>query len=105
MKKILFTTLAVSAVMVAFAEPIGREEARAIASAYLNSVRRQTAEPVLALSQNEVKSIKAYGIVDAPAFYVFNASDGRGFVVVSGDDDFPKIIGCSFRRQHAGRFD
>lgn len=95
MKKILFTTLAVSAVMVAFAEPIGREEARAIASAYLNSVRRQTAEPVLALSQNEVKSIKAYGIVDAPAFYVFNASDGRGFVVVSGDDDFPEIIGCS----------
>lgn len=95
MKKILFTTLAVSAVMAAFAEPIGREEARAIASAYLNSVRKQTAEPVLALSQNEVKSIKAYGIVDAPAFYVFNASDGRGFVVVSGDDDFPEIIGCS----------
>lgn len=95
MKKILFTTLAVSAVMAAFAEPIGREEARAIASAYLNSVRRQTAEPVLALSQNEAKSIKAYGIVDAPAFYVFNASDGHGFVVVSGDDDFPSIIGYS----------
>lgn len=95
MKKVILTTFAASIALGVFADPIGREEACSIASAYLNSVRKQVAEPVLAVSQNEVKSIKAYGLVDEPAFYVFNASDGRGFVVVSGDDDFPKIIGYS----------
>lgn len=95
MKKVILTTLAASIAMGVFADPIGREEACSIASEYLNSVRKQVAEPVLSVSQNEVKSIKAYGLVDEPAFYVFNASDGRGFVVVSGDDDFPSIIGYS----------
>lgn len=95
MKKIVFATLVASFALSVFADPIGREEARDIAFAYLNSVRKQVAEPVFAVSQNEVKSIKAYGIVDAPAFYVFNAADSCGFVVVSGDDDFPEIIGYS----------
>lgn len=95
MKKVILTTLAASIAMGVWADPIGREEACRIASKYLNSVRKMVVEPVFAVSQNEVKSIKAYGIVDAPAFYVFNAADSCGFVVVSGDDDFPEIIGYS----------
>ncbi len=31
----------------------------------------------------------------APAFYIFNAPGDRGFVLVSGDDDFPSILGYS----------
>lgn len=95
MKRFLLTALTASVAVAVFADPIGREEASNIASVYLNSVRPQVAEPVFAVSQNEVKSIRAYGVVDEPAFYVFNAADGKGFVVVSGDDDFPKIIGYS----------
>lgn len=36
----------------------------------------------------------------APAFYVFNAEDGNGFVIVSGDDEMPEVVAYS----HTGAF-
>jgi hypothetical protein len=37
--------------------------------------------------------------IEAPAFYMFNSDDGEGFAIVSGDDDFPEIIGYSDKGQ------
>lgn len=36
----------------------------------------------------------------APAFYVFNAEDGKGFVIISGDDQMPEVVAYA----HEGRF-
>lgn len=37
----------------------------------------------------------------APAFYVFNAEDGEGFVLISGEDQMPEVVAYSY----TGRFD
>lgn len=36
-----------------------------------------------------------------PAFYVFNAEDGEGFVIISGDDEMPEVVAYSY----TGHFD
>lgn len=36
-----------------------------------------------------------------PAFYIFNAEDGRGFVIISGDDQMPEVVAYS----NSGYFD
>ena len=38
---------------------------------------------------------------DTPSFYVFNAGDNSGFVIISGDDSADPVIGYS----HSGTFD
>lgn len=41
---------------------------------------------------------KASGVVEVPSnaeYYVFNASDNRGFVIVSGDDSLTELVGYS----------
>ncbi len=43
----------------------------------------------------EVRGRMTVAPFDAPAFHVFEASDGKGFALVSGDDEFPEIIGYS----------
>jgi len=37
----------------------------------------------------------------SPSFYVFNAEDGQGFVIISGEDQMPEVLAYS----HTGRFD
>lgn len=37
----------------------------------------------------------------SPAFYVFNAEDGQGFVIISGDDEMPEVVAYSY----TGHFD
>lgn len=93
---IFFATLALCAV----ARQITPEEAAAVASEFLNT--RLSSRPVA--GRVAVSSVKAKSTSDNDSprpFYVFNADDGRGFVIVSGDDSVHKILGYST----AGRFD
>lgn len=74
----------------ASAEPIDMEKAKEIAA---NAIGKNKLADV-ALS-SEVSSRMAVSPVKAPAFYMFNSEDGKGFVIVSGDDTFPEVIGYS----------
>lgn len=76
------------------AEPIKFETARKLASK--------------AIGKSEVSDVQlgakacrrmAVSPIEAPAFYMFNSDDGEGFAIVSGDDDFPEIIGYSDKGQ------
>ena len=89
MKKLLLSSLCLTAVLVAAAAPVTKEQAREKAENFLAG-RCLTA----------FSGAKAPRLVASPSnrqqhFYVFNAEDERGFVIVSGDDCAPDILGYS----------
>ncbi|MDE6227902.1 MAG: C10 family peptidase [Muribaculaceae bacterium] len=89
MRKI-FTLSLLLAATAASARQISPDEALSAANAFLN---KGTLTPV-----------EASGAVtrsDAQPYYAFNATDGNGFVIISGDDRFSKVLGYSDR----GSFD
>ncbi len=96
MKK--FTLLAVSAVVfqaLLWAGPVSREQARALAyEFYSQSVQAKSPVSVNDFSLAYPSQAKA-GDADALC-YVFNAGEGQGFVIVSGDDDLRPVLGYSF---------
>lgn len=47
------------------------------------------------LPQETISPLSVSGAVSHPAFYIFNRADSNGFVIVSGDDKAPAIIGFS----------
>lgn len=76
------------------AAPIDPAKAKGIALKALTSLKNVEAGASEANLSNESKS--RLGINDsAPAFYIFNSTDSAGFVIVSGDDAFPSIVGYS----------
>lgn len=87
MKKIKMTLLlAALTAFAANAEQISESQALAVASKYMDfSGTRQLAPAKAKASQQ----------AEAAPYYVFNAGDGNGFVIVSGDDDLTEIIGYS----------
>lgn len=80
--------MAVSAVP-ASAEQITTDEARSIATRFFDNgqdLTKSTAAVSLSYTQADSRN---------PAYYVFSHDNGRGFVVVSGDDRMPQIVGYS----------
>lgn len=67
-----------------FADSVSYNEASKIASSFLN-------KEIAACS--DARSIS--GRNNNAPYYIFNATDGKGFVIVSGDDNFPSVIGYS----------
>lgn len=80
----------------AFAGPVDLEEARGKAARFLKELNGST---IAATTQSEYASARLVkGKVsgsDAPAYYVFNAEDGNGFVIVSGEDNTDDILAYS----------
>lgn len=84
--------------IIAHARQISEGEAASIASEFLNSATvKQAAAKV------GVRRAKAPNAANAEAapFYVYNADDNKGFVIISGDDRTNKILGYS----NKGNFD
>ena len=75
---------------VASAEPVGFEDAKKLAAKAIGKNEVVNVQPGA-----EVSSRMAVSPVDAPAFYMFNSEDGKGFAIISGDDEFPEVIGYS----------
>ena len=75
---------------IANAEPVSLESAMKIASKAIGKDR-----VTVARLNAEASSRLAVSPVEAPAFYMFNSEDGRGFAIVSGDDAFPELLGYS----------
>lgn len=89
---ILFLLLSVPA----FAQPISVDEAQRRARQFLVSKGHSESADVLAAMPSRTRSQAA----DSP-YYVFNIGEEQGFVIVSGDDRTPEVLGYSER----GAFD
>lgn len=86
MKRLYFAVLLSLAAGGAYAAQISSTQALATASKYV-----ETAGITGRLHLLKSQSLKQ---TDAP-FYVFNSTDGNGFVIVSGDDELTEIVGYS----------
>ena len=100
MKHVLSTFCILLTAVAAQAAPITLEKARENAMAFLTSGNMQqrvkgNRSLKLAYTRNGTKGVAA------PLFHVFNIGDGGGFVIVSGDDVVPAILGYG----DEGRFD
>ena len=89
MRKI-FTLSLLLAATAASARQISPDEALSAAHAFLNKGTLTPVEAAGAITRS-----------DAQPYYVFNTTDGNGFVIISGDDRFSKVLGYSDR----GSFD
>ena len=74
--------------LTAMAGPVSKQQAQATAQQWM--LGKQLAEPV-----TPPVSGRASAPAAQPAYYVFNATGGQGFVVVSGDDRAPAVLGYS----------
>ena len=73
--------------LIAAANPISEREAAVIAARYINT-------PTLVSNSNATKSRdgKQAGL---PAWHLFNSADNSSFVIISGEDRLPSVIGYS----------
>ena len=89
MKRFLFTFIAALLSLVIRAESISRSEAFNTAQQYLLSrgkILNQSRAPYRSVRSVDGKPQSAY-------YYVFNAEGENGYVIVSGDDRTPAILG------------
>lgn len=81
------------------ARSLSVDEAKQIATNFLQQKRNSFQQsrsatsdfPKLTLSTQEGKTSRS----TTPAYYIFNVSDNNGYVIVSGDDRFNKVLGYS----------
>lgn len=87
LKKLQLLTLCLAASLPLKADPVTKEQAQQKAAAFMVS-----------------KNLRTTGLRHAPSnggeseqqpYYVFNAENGKGFVIVSGDDQAPDILAYS----------
>lgn len=92
MKKVLLCLMAYILVTLSVgAKPIGRQQASAIAQKFLTE--RGVALKQLRTTAQHLAKAKADG---SQPYYVFNNGQNGGFVIVSGDDCAPSILGYSY---------
>ena len=87
MKKLLLTTVLAVATIVAMANPIGRAAAMQKAQDFMLGINPQ------AQLQAGATPRKAMGNNGSAPFYIFNAENNQGYVIVSGDDRSEEILG------------
>ena len=67
------------------AAQISQSEALGVASRYMAGSRQK----------HLVRAMQTSHSGDAAPYYIFNAADGNGFVIVSGDDELTEVVGYS----------
>ncbi len=91
MKRILGLIALISITLSLSATPISRSRAKALAKQAL-----QVADLEFVEMEPQVKArVPGAAQVSAPAYYAFNSDADRGFVIISGDDQFPAVVGYS----------
>lgn len=93
MKRFLSVSVLLMVVSVVCANPIGKQAARKIAEAFLN--RNNMSQGVKRLSGMMFAQPSTTQGEENASLYLFNAEDGEGFVIVSGDDRTEPILGYS----------
>ena len=84
------------ATIVAMANPIDRTAAMQKAKSFMQGVNPQ------AQLQTPATPRKAMGNNGSAPYYIFNAENNKGFVIVSGDDRTPDILG--YADTHGGKY-
>ena len=97
MKKISFLSALLALSTVAFAAPVGRQQAQQKAVAFLEKQNKSAQ-----LSSSAPFRAKSAALtVEQSPYYIFNTEGNKGFIIVSGDDRTEEILGYS----DAGSFD
>ena len=90
-RRIISLLLFAVALITASASPVSKDMARDVASKYFISKKKVVN---LAYAMPNAGSRKMLGCADkTEPFYIFNAEGNNGFVIVSGDDNAPAILG------------
>lgn len=80
----------------AIAGPVDKKKAQKIATALLcNDITSAETSVQEVNLNNEVRSRISTQSLKSPSFYIFASTAGEGFAIISGDDNFPEIIGYS----------
>ena len=88
MKKIFLSLLFCCVACVVLADPVGPARALKMASPYLKNAPMEICFAPARYSKAKVE------VKDSLApYYIISRGDGEGFVIVSGDDCLPEIIG------------
>ena len=87
---LLFLILAVPS----FAGKVSKTEAQQIAQKFMTRQMHRSAKARFAATPAKLRLSKSTDQEFAP-FYVYNADNSQGFVIVSGDDAIGQIIGYS----------
>jgi len=94
MKKLLLLSVILMVCATMWANPIDRESARKIAEEFMT--RKAASRGVKrAAKMKAAEPMKRDAQTWDSSLYLFNASDGNGFVIVSGDDRTEPILGYS----------
>ena len=88
LRSLWLVVLLLSTTMV-WGEPVGKEEARQKALSFLNG-RAASRVGARAASAEDLDLA-----VDGDGYYIFNRGNENGFVIVSGDDAMPDVLGYS----------
>ena len=78
-----------------FAENVSREEASRIAMEFMNRHPSRGGVKELRMVYDGVTGL-ARSTGEAPALYVFDNPNGKGFVIVAGDDIAAPVLGYSY---------
>ena len=93
MKKLLLLVVMICCVMTASnAASVSQQQARQKAAAFFQKKGKDVeAAPV------KIQKLRAMGTTESsvPSFYVFNARQNEGFVIISGDDTTEEVLGYS----------
>ncbi len=100
MRKLL-TFLFATLILNAYARHVSSEEAADIAREQLSMLHTNRSHPIPDIVRVHPTLTRSASGNDDPAYYIFNAAQDRGFVIVAADDRLPRIIGYSTK----GNFD
>lgn len=92
-KKLLFLIIMAAIGVSATAKPIRKSSAAAKAEKYMFGMSSQS-KGMRTQGTGRIRSVLTTDADDV-AYYAFNAADGKGFVIISGDDELPELVGYS----------
>lgn len=91
-KCLLAALVAAMPAVSALADPIDEAQARQIAASFCETGAQATLVKRAAHSTAKVRRLPAAAQSTAP-YYIFSRGEGQGFVIVSGDDCLPQVLG------------
>ena len=78
--------------MIANAKPIPLEQARIEAAKALTAIKKHNVEANPFMTEAQMKGGTSNEGTKTPAYFAFNANDGKGFIIMHADDDFPNVV-------------
>ena len=95
MKKLQFVAiLLLLPLLSVYGKPVSKAQAEKIAAEFMGK-RRSVSAPLACMPQRARLMAPGQSAADTPPYYIFNAGNGDGFIIVSGDDAAAPVLGYS----------